>query len=170
MLEKNFQYKPWKSFTTVVLHKPRKPRYDTPKAYQLIALLNTMWKVLTAVLADQITFLTETHQLLPKHHFGGRPGRTTTDAMHLLTLKIKAAWQAGKVASALFLDIEGAFPNAVPKRLVHNLRKRGIPSKYINSINSMLHQENPMFTYSCFSCFFCLWQVKKANSRKALLA
>ena len=32
------------------------------------------------------------------------------------------------------------------------------------------HQENPVFTYLCFSCFFCLWQAKKANSRKALLA
>ena len=33
MLERNLHYPPWKSFTTVVLCKPGKPRYDVPKAY-----------------------------------------------------------------------------------------------------------------------------------------
>jgi len=138
MLNKNLHYSPWKMFTTVVLQKPGKPHYDVLKVYCLIALLNTMWKVLTTIVADQITFLTEKHQLLPKNHFGGCPGRTTTDAMHLLMLRIKATWHAGKVVAVLFLDIEGTFPNAVPKRLIHNLRKRGIPRKYTKFVNNML--------------------------------
>ena len=151
MLDKNLHYSPWKTFTTVVLRKPGKPHYDIPKAYRPIALLNTMWKVLTAIVADQITFLTEKHQLLPKNHFGGRPGRTTTDAMHLLTLKIKAAWRAGKVASVLFLDIEGAFPNAVPERLVHNLRKRRIPRKYTKFIDNMLRDRVTTLKFDGYS-------------------
>jgi len=61
-----------------------------------------------------------------------------TDAMHLLMHKIKASWRAGKVTSVLFLDIEGAFPNAVPSRLVHNLRKRKVPSKIVNFVHNML--------------------------------
>ena len=92
MLELDLQFEPWKCFTTVVLRKPGKPKYDLPKAYCPIALLNTMAKVLTAIVADHVSHLTEKHQLLPAHHFGGRPGRTTTDAMHLLTCKIKDAW------------------------------------------------------------------------------
>src|SRR5882672_9862490 len=103
MLENDLQYRPWKTFVTVVLRKPGKPRYDMPKAYRPIALLNTMWKALMVILAEHISFLAEKHQLLPPHHFGGRPGRTTTDAMHLLTLRAKAAWCKGKVALALFL-------------------------------------------------------------------
>ena len=138
MLELNLQYEPWKCFTTVVLRKPGKPRYDLPKAYRPIALLNTMAKVLTAIVADHVSYLTKKHQLLPAHHFGGRPGRTTTDAMHLLTCKIKDAWRAGKVAAALFLDIEGAFPNAVLERLTQNLSRRGIPSKYMMFTERML--------------------------------
>jgi hypothetical protein len=122
----------------VVLHKLGKPQYDIPKAYRPIALLNMMWKTLTAIIADHISFLAEKHQLLPPNHFGGRPGRTTTDAMHLLVLKIKAAWRKGKVVAVLFLDIEGAFPNAVPERLVTNLRKHGIPRKYANFVRNML--------------------------------
>ena len=138
MLELDLHYEPWKHFTTVVLRKPGKPRYDLPKAYRPIALLNTMAKVATAIVADHISHLTEKHQLLPAHHFGGRPGRTTTDAVHLLTCKIKDAWRSGKVAAVLFLDIEGAFPNAVPERLALNLSKRGIPSKYVKFTESML--------------------------------
>ena len=40
--DRNMYYAPWKEFTTVVLRKPGKPRYDTPKAYRPIALLNTL--------------------------------------------------------------------------------------------------------------------------------
>jgi hypothetical protein len=89
--DKKLHYDPWKNFTTVVLRKPGKPRYDVPKAYRPIALLNTMWKVLTATVAEHLTYYTEKYQLLPDHHFGGRPGRTTTDALHLLTYRTKDA-------------------------------------------------------------------------------
>jgi hypothetical protein len=42
MLERKLLYKLWKVYTTVMLRKPGKPRYDIPKAYRPIALLNTM--------------------------------------------------------------------------------------------------------------------------------
>ena len=62
--------------------------------------------------------------LLPKTHFGGRPGRTTTDAIHYLVHKIKAAWRNDQVMCVLFLDVEGAFPNAVTDRQIHNLKEK----------------------------------------------
>ena len=136
--DKRLYYEPWKTFNTVVLRKPGKPSYEVPKAYRPIALINTLWKVLTAILAKQLSYFAEKHHLLPNHHFGGRPGRTTTDAMHLLTYKIKGAWRKGQVAAVLFLDIEGAFPNAVPSRLIHNLKMRRVPDKLINFVAGML--------------------------------
>jgi len=138
MFERKLMYKLWKTFTTVVLRKPGKPRYDAPKAYRPIALLNTLWKVLTAIVVGQLTFIMEKHQLLPANHFGGRPGCMTTNTMHLLANTIKASWRVGKVTSALFLDIEGAFPNAVPSRLEHNLCKRQVPRKIVDFIHNML--------------------------------
>jgi len=138
MFKRKLMYKPWKSFITVVLRKPGKPRYDVSKAYRLIALLNTMWKVLTAVVAEQLTFITEKHQLLLANHFGGRLGCTTTDTMHLLANTIKTSWRVGKVTSALFLDIEGVFPNVVPLCLEHNLCNRCIPRKIVDFIHNML--------------------------------
>ncbi len=59
--------------------------------------------------------------------------------MHMLTYRIKDAWCKGKVASVLFLDIEGAFPNAVLEKLVHNLRKCKVPLKLIDFTEEMLN-------------------------------
>ena len=92
ILGKNLYYTPWKQSTTVVLHKPGKPHYDSSKAYGPIVLLNTMSKVLTAIVANLMTYYTEKHKLLPAHHFGRHPGRTTSDAVHLLVYKVKDAW------------------------------------------------------------------------------
>lgn len=123
---------------TVVLCKPGKPCYDTPKAYRPIALLNTMGKVLTAIVAELMVFYTKMHYLLPAHHFRGRPGRTTTDAVHLLTHRIKDAWRKKQVTAVLFLDIEGAFPNAEMDKLIHSLKKRGLPEEIIQFVSMML--------------------------------
>jgi ribonuclease HI len=138
VLNLNLYYDPWREFTTVVLRKPGKPSYIVPKAYRPIALLSTMAKVLTSLIAEVISNLVETHQLLPKTHFGGRPGRTTTDAIHYLVHKVKMAWRENQVTSILFLDVEGAFPNAVTGRLLHNLKRRRIPRMLVKFIGGLL--------------------------------
>lgn len=106
-------YDPWRKSTTVIIRKPGKPDYTILKAYRPITLLNTTVKLLSALIADRVSFILETHNLLSSTHFGGQPGHSTTDSLHLLETTIRHTWQQGKVVSALFLDIEGAFPNAV---------------------------------------------------------
>ena len=151
ILELGIYYEPWRTSTTVVLCKPGKPRYDVLKAYRPIALLNTMSKVLTALMANLMTFYTETHQLLPAHHFGGRPGRTTTDAIHLLVHKIKDAWRKRQVTVVLFLDIEGAFPNVVTSKLVHSMRKRGLPETLVNFAKLMLEKRDTILRFDDYT-------------------
>jgi hypothetical protein len=77
----------FKTTTTVILRKPCKPDYTKPNAYRPIALENTLGKVLESIAAELISYLTETHDLLPPEHFGGRPGRTAEDAMIILSEK-----------------------------------------------------------------------------------
>jgi hypothetical protein len=92
----------------------------------------------------------EQHQLLPKTHFGGRPGRTTIDAIHYLVHKIKQAWPNDQVASVLFLDVEGAFRNAVMDRLLHNLKKRRIPEVYVKFIKQLLTNRRTKIKFDDF--------------------
>jgi len=128
----------WKESITIVLQKQGKPSYEAPKAYRPIALLNTMAKVFTAIVAENITRMVEKGRLLPDNHYGGRPGRMTTDVVHVLVDRIKRAWRKGKVVSILFLDVEGTFPNTVTDRLLHNLHKRRIPEAYVKIIQQVL--------------------------------
>ena len=60
------------------------------------------------------------------------------ESMQLLTHRIKHAWQNGRVASVLFLDIEGAFPNAVKEWLLFNMRKRRILEQLICCVDMVL--------------------------------
>ncbi|THH05611.1 hypothetical protein EW146_g9856 [Bondarzewia mesenterica] len=85
-------YDPWHSFITVVLRKPGKPRYDIAKSYRPIALLNTMAKLLTSIILEQL----------------------------------------------IYIDIEGAFPNAVTARLLHNMRSKGVLEAYVLFVEHML--------------------------------
>lgn len=141
-LDLGYQYSGWKSFTTVVLRKPGKPSYETPKAYRPIALLCTMAKILTAIITEELSYTMEKNNDIPRTHYGGRPCRTTSDAVHQLVARIREAWRRGSVASVLYLDVEGAFPNAVTSRLIHNLRKRRVATKYVNYICSLLQDRN----------------------------
>src|SRR5438105_3996780 len=128
----------WKTYDTVVLRKPGKPDYTVAKAYRPIVLLRTLGKPLSMAVAEDLTFITEKHELLPPLHFGARPNRNTTDAIHMVVKFIHDAWRTGKVASALFLDVKGAFPSVNVDRLQHDMRMRGIPVEYTEWLGEKL--------------------------------
>lgn len=134
----------------VVLRKPGKPSYEVPKAYRPIALISTMAKVLTLIVAENLSQLVERHRLLPRTHFGGRPGKSTVNIVHYLVHKIRSAWRSNKVISVLFLDVEGAFPNAVMARLIHNLKKRRIPGRIIKFIELLLTNRKTKLKFDDF--------------------
>ena len=150
----------WKHSSTVVLRKPGRLDYSVPKAYRPIALLDTMAKILSSCVADDLIYIAEQHNLLPPTHFRGRPGRSTTDSLHLLTKFATDAWASkDHFVSFLFLDVKAAFPSVVVNLMLHNMCKAGIPLEY--------HQENIPDLYSCYSCysshFFIVLHIVSSN-------
>ena len=75
--------------------------------------MNMIAKLLSLIVAEDLVYLMEKHALLPANHFGGWPGHTTMDLLHLLVDTVKVAWHHKQVALVLFLDMEEAFPNAI---------------------------------------------------------
>jgi ribonuclease HI len=120
----------WSTTETLVMKKPGKPDYTIPTAWRPIVLSDGLARLLNSCQTNDIVTMCERHNIIPANHFGARPGRTTTDSIHLLTKTVKDAWRKGLVASALFLDVKGAFPSVDIDRLIHNMRKRGIPEEY----------------------------------------
>jgi hypothetical protein len=103
-------------------------------------LLNTLSKVLEAIVAERIQAAAETHALLLPTQMGARRLRSTETALQLITNKIHTVWGANRsrIASLLSLDVSGAFPNVSHARLIHNLRKRRIPKEIINWVADFL--------------------------------
>ncbi|KAJ5720222.1 uncharacterized protein N7483_008156 [Penicillium malachiteum] len=77
--------------TTVTLRKGGPRDYLMPKSYRPIALMNTLGKLLEAVVASRISYAVEEHSLLPKTHLGGRKG----------------LWQPGSLTGDLRIDLGG---------------------------------------------------------------
>jgi len=138
-LEMGYFPKAFKETTTIVLRKPGKPDYTKPNAYRPIALENTLGKVFESIITSTLSYLTEMHGLLPPQHYGGRPGRSTEDAMLVLSENIYEAWKEKKIFTAVFMDVTGAFNNVHHRRLIHNLRKRHVPEIITRWIGSFLH-------------------------------
>src|SRR5882724_1296221 len=137
----------WKDSITVVLRTPGKADYTAPNAHRKVALLNTIAKVMSACVVEDLIHTTETHGLLPNNHFGSRPGRTTMDSLHYVMKFIKDTWRRQEVVSALFLDIKSAFPSVVLEQLVHDMRNRGVPSQYTDWISCKVTGHRTMLKF-----------------------
>ncbi|THC91179.1 hypothetical protein EYZ11_009368 [Aspergillus tanneri] len=97
--EDNLPMLVWKKLwcESIVLRKPGKPDYAVPGAYRPISLLNTPGKLLEAVMTRRLSYLAGKYGLLPNSQFGGRPGRTTEQALLVLSNAINKAWYKHKV-------------------------------------------------------------------------
>jgi hypothetical protein len=97
----------------MVIQKPGKPDYSASKAHQPVTLVKTTPKILSLCIGEVMIYYAEELSLLPSTHFRCQPGCTATDSLHFLVKWIRDSLCRGLVVSALFLDIQGAFPNTV---------------------------------------------------------
>jgi len=125
----------WRDSVTIVLRKPGKANYTVSNVHWPVALLNTMVKVLSACVAENLTHVVETQNSLKK------PLRVQTwtyyygfTTLCYVVKFVKDAWRRKEVVSALFLDIKSTFPSIILDQLVHNMRNRGVPRHYTNWI------------------------------------
>jgi len=117
----------WKTARIIVLRKPRKPDYAVPEAYQPISLLNTLGKLLEAVIACCLSYYAETYRLLPDTQFGGRLGYTTEQALLILANAVNWVWLKNKVVTLIAFDLKGAFNNINKLTLNIQLKENKIP-------------------------------------------
>src|SRR5271155_3906065 len=143
--------KQWKKYVTAAIRKPGKPDYTIPNAYRPIALLDTISKILSSCVKETLEYYTDKLQLLPSTQFSGKAGCTTTDSLHLLTNFIKSAWRKKHEVIGLFLDVKGAFPNAVIPCLVHDMREKGIPKKVTDWITRQLDGRETTISFDDFT-------------------
>ncbi|KAJ5876528.1 uncharacterized protein N7529_002112 [Penicillium soppii] len=76
--------KHFQTSVTVTLRKAGPRDYRVPKSYRPVALLNTLVKILEAIIATRIAWMVEEHKLLPNTHLGGRKGISVDHAIQLI--------------------------------------------------------------------------------------
>jgi len=78
----------FKHACTIVICKPGKKAYNVPGAWQPIALLNTIGKLVEALTANQLRNTAEEYSLLPATQMGARRERSTETALKLLVEQV----------------------------------------------------------------------------------
>ncbi|KAJ8063422.1 hypothetical protein OCU04_008642 [Sclerotinia nivalis] len=138
----NLGYHPsyWKQATGAILKKPSKPDYTIPKAYRVIAILNCLGKISERILAQRLSFLAETTNLLHHSQMGGRQKKSAIDTAILLTTEIERNSRIKKKTSALFLDVKGAFDYVSKNRLLDICKNLNLPISLIAWISSFLEE------------------------------
>ena len=137
----------WKETLTIVLKKPGKDNYHKPEAWRPIVLSKGEARALNKCVAEDITWGCEKYNLLPMQHYGGRPGRRAVDAILGFVTKVKEAWRNHKVATAIFLDVKGAFPSTDVDRLQYDLRMTRIPKQYTQWVGRRLTGRKTRLTF-----------------------
>ncbi|THH12953.1 hypothetical protein EUX98_g9772, partial [Antrodiella citrinella] len=64
---------------------------------------------------------------------------------------IKDAWSKNKVAAALCLDVQAAFPNTVKEVLLHNMRMHRVPTNYVRFVENKLTNRTTSLHFDDFT-------------------
>jgi ribonuclease HI len=141
----------WKAAKIVVLRKPGKSDYTSPSAFRPISLLNTLGKLLEALIARRLSYYAETHRLLPDTQFGGRPGRNTEQALLVLANSIDQAWLRSKVVTLVAFDLKGAFNGVNGSALNARLLEKGIPTPIRGWVQSFMQDRTASIQFDGFA-------------------
>jgi len=113
----------------VIIPKPNKTIYDSPKLYQPIVLLNTIGKLFEKMIGECLQFHTISNNFIHQSQLGGLKQRSTTDAGVVLTQIICSGWVKNLITSTLAFNIAQFFPSLNHQLLPLILDKVGLDQR-----------------------------------------
>ena len=126
----------FKQSTCVIIPKPNKPRYNVPKAFRPISLLNTIGKLLTKVIAARMQFDCLKYNILHPGQCGGVVKHATIDAGVTLASFVAESRELGLHTTACAFDIAQFFPSLSHRGCALILEHFGFGRPLINIFNS----------------------------------
>ena len=122
----------------VVLDQPGKPSYDSPSAFRIIVLLQTVSKILETIAASRLSVVARNVGLLNPNQCGSLPSLCSFDACSALVDTVRTLQRPGRKVSSLFLGIKDDFDNVDADILCRALCFKGVAHYLIASIKSFL--------------------------------
>ncbi|KAF8686586.1 hypothetical protein AX14_003837 [Amanita brunnescens Koide BX004] len=133
----------FKDSMSVIIPKPNKTDYSIPKAYRPIALLNTLGKLLTKVLANRLQHDAAEYGLLHRDQFGGIQKHSTIDAGLTLSDFISEHRERGWHTSVCAVDVAQFFPSLSHAVMAKILERLGFSPIITALIRSYFSNREP---------------------------
>ncbi|KAJ2931772.1 hypothetical protein H1R20_g5320, partial [Candolleomyces eurysporus] len=121
----------FKESTLVIIPKPNKLSYSTPKAFRPILLLNTLGKLIEKMILNRFQHDMIKDNLVDPNQMGGVCQRFTEDAGLFLTHLVHTGWAQKLQTSVVAFDVTQFFPLINHQFLLAVLAKLGFHHKVI---------------------------------------
>ena len=92
----------FETLSSIIIPKPNKTLYDSPKMFQPIVLLNTLGKLIEKVISKRLQFQSISKNFIHPYQLGGLKQCSTMDAGVVLTYLIQAGWVKNLSTSTQF--------------------------------------------------------------------
>ena len=145
----------FKSSMTIIILKPNKESYDSPKSFWLIVLLNTLGKLIKKVIGKCLQFLLISNDFIHLCQLGGLKQRSTSDASVALTHFIHSGWSKNNITSTLAFNIAQFFLSLNHWLLPLILKKAGCNFRVVQFFSNYLVDRKMWYCWNnFFSPFF----------------
>jgi len=135
--------------TIIVISKPNKSSYDTPKSFRPIILLNTLGKLIKKIIGNRLQFYAISNNFIHQSQLRGLKFKSITDRGITLTHIICSGWVKNLSMSTLAFDISQFFPSLNYHLLILILEKVGFDPRVVKFFSNYLDRK----TNYCWNSF-----------------
>lgn len=132
--------KAWKTAVVIPIHKGAAK--NDPSNYRPISLMGNISKLLERIINKRLMTYLENNNLISDRQFGFRRGKSTEDAVTLLTDIVSAHLDGGRSCVGVFLDLAKAFDTVSVPILLRKLEDCGIRGTALSWFSSYLSERS----------------------------
>ena len=140
---------------TVVISKPNKALYDSPKSFHHIILLNTIGKLFEKMIRERLQFLTISNNFIYLCQLGSLKHRSIMDAGITLIYFIWSVWVKNLSTNMLAFDIMQFFPLFNYQLLPLIMDKVELNQKVLAFFKNYLVGRKKKYLWNSFQSSFC---------------
>jgi len=122
----------FKRSTTVIIPKPNKKSYDSPKSFRPIVLLSTVGKLIEKVIRERLQFATAANDFIYPSQLGGLKFKSIINVSIALMHIIRIGWVKNLSISTLAFDIAQFFPLLNHHLLTLIMKKAGFNNHIVS--------------------------------------
>jgi hypothetical protein len=141
----------FKESLSVIIPKPGKASYSTPKSFRPIVLLNTLGKLVEKMLARRLQFDGLAHNAFEPNQFGGVAQHSTEDAGIYLMHLVRAEWAKGLQTSVVAFNITQFFLSLNHEVLFDVFSRMGFLAVLGPFLRSYLVGQRTMYKWDSFT-------------------